>query len=230
MLPQKEDPLLLQRGLDLGQSHERSRHLELGRHFGHGHIGDGVVLVVDALGRSLDGLGGPSSHVRDQRLPVEAPQRGRQRRGLRFQRRQRTLIVSLLLVMRMVAVNASVVVSRRRFHFGMRVLFPLLLLQLLLMMLAVLLLLLLLLLLLMLHDGPRGRQQDTLYGLNGVLRGDVDVVVRRHRVRQGVRNHQHGIVVVVVLRRRRRISRRRNVHVHGDDIRGRRRLIRRGRL
>lgn len=90
LLPQEQDPLLLQRRLDLGQAHQGPRHLELGGDLGHAQVADVVVVLVDPAGHPLHRLGGPRRHVADQGLLVELGERRRQRDHLRLERRQRT--------------------------------------------------------------------------------------------------------------------------------------------
>ena len=113
LLPQEEDALLLQGGLDLGQAHQRARHLELGGHLGHAQVADVVVVLVDPAGHPLHRLGGPRDHVADQGLLVELGERRRQRDHLRLERRQRTggnhVREVLLLVMVVVMAELAVV-------------------------------------------------------------------------------------------------------------------------
>jgi len=120
LLPQEEDALLLQGGLDLGQAHQRARHLELGGHLGHAQVADVVVVLVDPAGHPLHRFGGPRDHVADQGLLVELGERRRQRNHLRLERRQRTggnhvrevlLLVVMVVVMAKLAVVVPVVTA-----------------------------------------------------------------------------------------------------------------------
>lgn len=75
LLPQEQDPLLLQCGLDLGQSHQRPRHLEVCRHLGDGVVGYCVGVLAHLVDGSLHLLSRPGQDVAYQLLSVEAGER-----------------------------------------------------------------------------------------------------------------------------------------------------------
>jgi len=75
LLPQEQDPLLLQRGLDLCQPHQRPRHLEVCRHLGDGVVGYCVGVLSHLVDGSLHLLSRPGQYVTYQLLSVEAGER-----------------------------------------------------------------------------------------------------------------------------------------------------------
>ena len=97
LLPQEQDPLLLQRGLDLSQPHQRPRHLEVCRHLQirdrrqqsavssqqlsniiiSSYLGDGVVgyrvgVIPHLVDGSLHLFSRPGQYVAYQLFSVEA--------------------------------------------------------------------------------------------------------------------------------------------------------------
>lgn len=71
LLPEEEDPLFLQRGLDLGQPHQGPRHLQVRRQLCETMTGYLVCLLRDPGTTPLHPLHGPRQHVAYQVLPVE---------------------------------------------------------------------------------------------------------------------------------------------------------------